>query len=340
MHHHIHILLVILIIFVVELTNAFVIPSSTSSYKNTRCYINFLKDAFDNAFANDRNLSGDRGKGQYDDIFTGEEYVETNVKNDEGLTDIQKKWRQQTQSSSSSSSSGDNDMNMNSNNNIDHSDMIVGTSLTLEIYLAGVPERDPSNDLYGSRVNISSRDKDTGLSLPSAPSVKIQLDFLNDGICTVSESSFTAGSTIADDDGSGSGSNNQWKLSDDNKFLRFSMDTLGYTRTVETKGSIQNVYWTDEEEKTVQTSTTYSVPPGPVYGDIKIINRNRNRNRKTFVELGKDGVLRLEQSSGLFGIASKMVACGKFIVAANTRNNDNDNNNNNNNNDNDDDDDQ
>jgi hypothetical protein len=312
MLHHIHILLVILIIFVAELTNAFVIPSSSSSsssYKNTRCYINFLKDAFDNAFSNDRNLSGDKGKGQYDDIFTGEEYVETNVDDDEGLTDIQKKWRQaQTQLSSSSGG--------NNNNNIDYSDMIVGTSLTLEIYLAGVPERDPSNDLYGSRVNISSRDKDTGLSLPSAPSVKIQLDFLNDGICTVSESSFTTGST---------GCGSQWKLSDDNKFLRFSMDTLGYTRTVETKGSIQNVYWTDEEEKTVQTSTTYSVPPGPVYGDIEIIPAGRGKT-----ELGKDGVLRLEQSSGLFGIASKMVACGKFVVAANTNNSNSNNNNNSN----------
>ena len=310
MLQHVHIELVILIIFVAESTNAFVIPSSSSSssssYKHTRCYVNFLKDAFDNAFSNDRNLSVDKEKGQYDDIFTGEEYVEANVDDYEGLTDIQKKWRQ-TQLASSSGGKNDN------NNNIDYSDMIIGTSLTLDFYLSGVPERDPSSDLYGSKVNISSRDKDTGLSLPSAPSVKIQLDFLNDGICTVSESSFTTGSN---------GSGSQWKLSDDNKFLRFSMDTLGYTRTVETKGSISKVYWTDEEEKSTQTSTTYSVPPGPVYGDIEIIPAGRGKT-----ELGKDGVLRLEQSSGLFGIASKMVACGKFVVAASTRNN-NDNNNN------------
>jgi len=292
--------LFVLLIIVVESINAFVFPSASallstsSSSSNTRCY-NFLKDAFNNAFSNDRDLSADIRKGQYDDIFTGEEYVDTSANNaaEEGLTDVQKKWRQ-TQL-------------LDNNNNINNinSDMIAGTSSTLGIYLAGVSERDPSSDLYGSRVNISSRDKETGLSLPSTPSVYVQVDFLDDGICKVSESSFTTGNT-----------NGKWKLFDNDKVLRFSIDTLGYTRTVETKGSISKVFWTDEEEKTTQTSTTYFIPPGPVYGDIQIIP---GRKIRTF-DLGKEGVLRLEKSSGLFGAASKMVPCGKFVATRNDNN--------------------
>lgn len=288
-------------------TSAFVVPSSLSSSpslsdsrhcelkitidgrrtasSNTRCY-NFLKDAFGNAFSNDRNLSTDKGKGQYDDIYTGEEYVDTSGNADDGLTDIQRKWRQsQTQTSE--------------DRNTVNSDIFVGKSLTMDFYLSGVPSKDPSNDLYGSRVNISSRDKGTGLSLPSSPSVNLKLDFLDNGVCQVSESGFTSGET-----------NGEWKLSDDGKVLRFSLDALGYTRTVQTKGSIQNVYWTDEEEKSIQTSTTYSIPPGMVYGDVQVMP---GRKPGTF-EVEKEGALRVEKSTGLFGISSQMVACGKFVA--------------------------
>ena len=90
------------------------------------------------------------------------------------------------------------------------------------------------------------------------------------------------------------------------------MDALGYTRTVQTKGSIQNVYWTNEEEKTVQTSSTYSIAPGWVYGDIDI---SLGRQPGTF-DLG-NGILRIEKESGLFGISSKMMVCGKFNARPN-----------------------
>lgn len=250
----------------------------------TRCY-NFLSDAFENAFSNDRNLSTDKAKGQYDDIYTGEEYVESDPKADDGLTEIQRKWRetQQTEKVVRTVSY----------------DTVVGKSLTMDLYLSGVPARDPSNDLYGSKVNISSRDKVSGLSLPSSPSVNIKLEFLEDGVCRVSDSGFTSGEM----DG-------QWKVSEDGKILRFSIDSLGYTRTVQTKGSIQNVYWTDEEEKNIQTSTTYSIPPGMVYGDIQV---SPGRKAGTF-EVEKEGPLRIEKSTGLFGIASQMASCGKFVA--------------------------
>jgi len=250
----------------------------------TRCY-NFLTDAFENAFSNDRNLSTDKAKGQYDDMYTGEEYVESDPKADDNLTEVQRKWRDSQQSGL--------------NPRVVNDEAVVGRSLTMDFYLSGVPDRDPSNDLYGSRVNISSRDSVTGLSLPSAPSVSITLEFLENGVCRASESGFTS------QDAAG-----EWKVSEDGNILRFSIDTLGYTRTVQTKGSIQNVYWTDEEEKSVQTSTTYSIPAGLVYADVRV---TPGRKPGTFEVDEKEGALRIEKSTGLFGIASQMVACGKFM---------------------------
>ena len=251
----------------------------------TRCY-NFLSDAFQNAFSNDRNLSTDKAKGQYDDMYSGEEYIENDPQADDGLTEIQRKWRASQQSEYGTRTVS--------------YETVVGKTISMDLYLSGVPDRDPSNDLYGSRVNISSRDKVSGLSLPDSPSVTVKLDFLEDGVCRVSESGFTSGE-----------SDGQWKVSDDGKILRFSIDSLGYTRTVQTKGSIQNVYWTDEEEKSVQTSTTYSIPPGMVYGDIQV---SPGGKPGTF-EVEKEGALRIEKSSGLFGIASQMLACGKFVAS-------------------------
>ncbi|KAL3930833.1 MAG: hypothetical protein SGBAC_011592 [Bacillariaceae sp.] len=240
------------------------------------CRYNFFKDMVSAAFENDRSLSGDKTKGQYD--APGEEFEDRNEQLTE-LTTTQLKWRE-TQLK--------NDVTP---------EMVTGTSWTLDLFLSGVPERDPSNDLYGSRVNISSRDRQTGLNLPGAPSTSVTLTFLKDGVCRVSESGFTSG----DVDG-------QWKLSEDGNILRFSMDSLGYTRMVQTKGSIQNVYWTDEEEKSIQTSSSYSIPPGLVYGDVEL---TASRNPGTF-EMDSDGVLRIEKESGLFGISSQMKTCGKF----------------------------
>jgi hypothetical protein len=257
------------------------IPGNPSRVPTTRRY-NFLDDMVGKAFSNDRNLSPDKTEGQYDK--PGEEFEDTSDDQRVALTETQKKWRQ-TQQSGTDVRRGVTP------------ELLTGTSWTLDIFLSGVPARDPSNDLYGSKVNISSRDRDTGLNIPSAPSTSLTIKFLENGVCSSSESDFTSGNV----DG-------EWKLSEDGKVMRFSLDTLGYTRTVETKGSIQNIYWTDEDEKSVQTSTSYSIPPGFVYGDVEVISGNK----PGAFELGSDGVLRLEKSTGLFGISSKMVACGKF----------------------------
>ena len=239
---------------------------------------NFFKDMLDAAFENDRSLSGDKSKGQYD--APGEEYEDRNSQYAE-LTDTQKLWREKQASNGAAP------------------ELVTGTSWVLDLYLSGVPERDPSNDLYGSKVNISSRDRSTGLDLPESPSTSVVVEFLDDGVCRASKSGFTSG----EQDG-------EWKLSDDGSVLRFSLDSLGYTRTVQTKGSIQKIYWTDEDEKTIQTSSSYSIEPGWVYGDVPIVV---GRQPGTF-DFGTDGngILRVEKESGLFGISSKMVVCGKF----------------------------
>lgn len=252
-------------------------PSNLAkSTPSLTCRRNFFKDMIDAAFENDRSLSGDKTKGQYD--APGEEFEDRNAQYAE-LTATQQQWRK-TQLK--------NDVTP---------EMVSGSSWTFDLYLSGVPERDPSNDLYGSRVNISSRDRTTNLNLPGDPSTSVTVTFLDEGVCRVSQSGFTSGER-----------GGEWKLSDSGKVLRFSMDSLGYTRTVQTKGSIQNVYWTDEEEKSIQTSTTYSIPPGLVYGDVEL---SASRNPGTF-EMSKDGVLRIEKEAGLFGISSQLKICGKF----------------------------
>lgn len=234
------------------------------------------------AFSNDGGLSQDKSKGQYD--APGEEFEGNSARN-AGLTETQKKWRQ-TQIV--------NDV---------MPQMIEKTSWKVDVFLSGVPEKDPSNDLYASKVNISSRDKATGLALPNEASASLSIQFLENGICRASESDFTSGKK----DG-------EWKLSEDGKVLRFSLDAIGYTRTVQTKGSIQKVYWSGEDEVTSQTSSTYSIPPGWVYADIRVVT---GRQTGTF-DFDADGVLRIEKSMGLLGAASKLVPCGKFAARKET----------------------
>ncbi|KAG7353907.1 hypothetical protein IV203_003263 [Nitzschia inconspicua] len=281
--HFLLLRILLAMIFAVDKTHAFIFRSGTSSssIRETpgsspiRCY-NFL-DALNKAFENDRSLSKDKTKQQYD--APGEEYIEPNT---EALTETQQKWRERQ-----------------SQINVVSVEDVVGKTFDMDLYLSGVADKDPSNDLYGSRVNISNRDRATGLSLPSEPSAIVSVTFLNDGICQVSSSDFTT-------DSSG-----EWKLSDDGKMLRFSMETLGYVRTVETRGSISVVSWSKEEEKPIETKTTYSIPPGMVYCDIGVAPTGRPGS----FEVNSDsGVMRVEQSSGIFGISSRLVPCGKFIA--------------------------
>lgn len=235
--------------------------------------MSFFKDMLSSAFENDASLSKDKTKGQYDGPYDEDSQYTS-------PTQVQQRWRESITSSST---------NVNEK-------LLENTKWTLDLFLAGVASKDPSNDLYGSKVNISSRDQTTGLNLPGDPSVSVEVELLPDGACKTRESSFTTGKV----DG-------QWKLSNDGTMVRFSMDVVGYSRTVQTKGSITKVYWSREDEKTTETSSTYSIPAGFMYADATIVSGSQ----PGVVDM-KDGVLRVEQTMGLLGAASKMVACGGF----------------------------
>ena len=50
----------------------------------------------------------------------------------------------------------------------------------------------------------------------------------------------------------------------------FCIPVEGYCRTVFTKGTIQNVPWSNREQVSTKTSITYSIPKGDLYGKIRI----------------------------------------------------------------------
>ena len=65
-----------------------------------------------------------------------------------------------------------------------------------------------------------------------------------------------------------------------------------------------------------QTSSKYTIPPGWVYGDIKI-RMSTSRPGTLDVKSGGTGVLRVEQAVGLLGAATELVACGTFDAKVN-----------------------
>ena len=160
---------------------------------------------------------------------------------------------------------------------------LVSTNWELSLYLTGGPDRDPSNDLYGSKTNVSNRDRrlGPGASLPREPTARVGVRFLAGGVTSIilgsrrsageeeDEGDETNGDDIPnDDDGDQICSRDvdgQWKLSADGKTLRIGIPIRGYRRTVTTMGTIQRVFWSGEEPSTTQTSSTYSIPEEFVY---------------------------------------------------------------------------
>ena len=109
-----------------------------------------------------------------------------------------------------------------------------------------------------------------------------------------------------------------WKLSEDGGEVRFRFQVSGYTRTIATKGSIQSVFWSNEPDKQIRTSTVYSIPEGWLYGEA-VVSSNRPGS-----VIMKEGVLKIEQAVGLLGAGSRMAPCGRFeatmVNSANTSN--------------------
>mmetsp|Transcript_605 Transcript_605/g.1099 ORF Transcript_605/g.1099 Transcript_605/m.1099 type:complete len:333 (-) Transcript_605:134-1132(-) len=256
--------------------------------------MNFFKDMIESAFKNDPNLSSSiEGPNDSEEHYIGSP-----------KTDVQKKWLQS--------------QDKMKNNNVFNdgkgaplkSELLEGTNWKIGLYLMGVPNFDPTNSLYGSKVNISNRDSQLvkdGFAigadvLPDDPTLMLQIKLLKSGKCKVETSSFTTG-----EDG-------EWKLSDDGRLLRFSLDCTGYQRIITTKGTIQNVYWSNRDEAERKSSAVYEIAPGKVYGEARVSYGEKPGVYVMGSKAYPDGLLKIEKAQGLFGVSTKMVACGKFAA--------------------------
>lgn len=252
-----------------------VVSTSTSTTRRTPTQLyNFFKDMIGKAFENDSTISKDEAvSGQIE----GPNNEMENQQRQATLTATQEKWRSQMIQAVASP---------------------AGKVFNVDFYLVGVPNKDPSNDLYGSQVRISDRDREVGQTLPEEPTVPgIRLRFDENGACVCqTKSPFTVDSVKG-----------EWKVSDDGKQIRFRIKVTGYQRTVETKGSIQSVSWSDEPDKTRQTSTVYSIPEGWMYGEAELVSGS-----KAGTVSWRNGILKVEQAVGLLGVATKLSPCGRF----------------------------
>lgn len=278
---------------------------------------NLLKDAF----ANDPNLSNDGVSGAIDQ---GSSDDDGTLLFDVERTEVQKKWleSQQLFPNRKQQQQG------NNNNNVKGAPLspqqLQNTRWFLSLYLTGVPDRDPSNDLYGSRSNVSLRDRKLGLGakLPEDATGCVIVRLLSDGSFIVEDSWFgdaTAATTAAQEEKQSicpaDNTSGRWLLSDDGRTLRIGLPILGYRRTVTTRGTIQKIYWSSQEEASTQTSTTYSIPEGMIYGDINV-GYGTGGVLAMMEEKGEmgamlpGGLLRVEKKVGF--ASSKLVPCGRF----------------------------
>lgn len=320
-------------------------PTTTATTSTTNVNVNsstqlnnFFKNLIDSAFENDANLSSDKSEQQLEGPNDDENFSDifsTNKSNEK--TDVQKRWLESqskiassnapiapattttaTTGTASTTSFSPSIASLSSSSRTlkgapINPDLFTGTKWELALYLVGTPDFDPSNSLYGSKVNISTR-KDSNMAkdgfaigadqLPSEPSTTCTIQFLENGVCHIEDN----GSFTKSFDG-------EWILSDDKRMVRFSMDVKGYQRTVTTTGTIQNVYWSEKDDVERKSSATYSIGSGLVYAEATI---GYGSQPGVFVMAMEDmnngpgGILKVEKKLGVFGVSSKMFACGKF----------------------------
>lgn len=230
------------------------------------------------AFENDGTISKDEAVSGQIEGPENELLDDSTAGRNTPLTSTQEKWRKMRESVASP----------------------IDKTFVMDFFLVGVPNKDPSNDLYGSQVRISDRDREVGQTLPDEPTVgDIRLRFQADQkVKCDSKTPFTV-----------SGTDGEWKVSEDGKQVRFRIMVTGYQRTVETKGSIQSVSWSQEPDQTRQTSTVYSIPRGWMYGEAELAT-----GAKPGSIAWRNGILKVEQTVGLLGVASKLAPCGRFTV--------------------------
>ena len=285
-----------------SLTSSHPEEHSPSSHSPTALQMNFFKDIIGAAFDNDPNLSSDKTQNQL------EGPNDTEIVSSAQKTDVQKKWLESQAKRNTVVDSGGKGAPMNP-------DLLPNTKWKFSFYLTGIPNFDPSSSLYGAKVNISSR-RDSSLAkdgfaigadrLPESPSVEFDVILLEGGKCQVEEGAFTTGTM------------GEWVLSDDGRMIRIAMECTGYERKVTTKGTIQNVYWSDRESAERNTSATYAIAAGQIFAEARVgfgskpglyVMAQDEQNTASNVP---GGILKVEKAQGAFGLTSKMMACGKF----------------------------
>jgi len=293
--------------------------SFSSSSTSTSLRMNFFKNLIGDAFENDPNLTKDKSEGQLEGPNDSDNAFKIN--SNAGKTDVQKRWLEsQAQSQLAKNAIAAKGMGRS---NVGggygapmNPDLLPGTKWKLSLYLTGIPMFDPSNSLFGAKTNISTR-RDSSLAkdgfaigadvLPEEASVEVEMTLLENNCCVMEEGAFTPGNI-----------NGEWKLSEDERSIRFSMDVSGYERTVTTMGTIQNVAWSDRDEAARRSSATYAIEPGLVYADARV---GYGSKPGVFVMAQMEGntasgapggLLQVERSMGVFGVRTTMLACGKF----------------------------
>lgn len=279
----------------------------------------FFDDIIKEAFSNDSNLEKDGVKGSIEgpgDDLADSFLAGLKPKQPPQQTEVQKRWLESQLKQKQSEREVQRDRGqvtmIKAAKGAPLTDrVLVDTEWDLALYLTGVPDRDPNNDLYGARANVSTRDRrlGAGAALPPDPTARVRVALREGGALAVAPGAEET--CPADAPG-------EWLLSADGKTLRLGLPVRGYRRTVTTTGSIQKVFWSEGEAPTSKTSSTYSIPEGIVYGDIGVGYGDRpgtlemQDDKAAGRETVPGGLLRVEKRMGMLGAASKLVPCGKF----------------------------
>ncbi|KAL7446111.1 hypothetical protein ACHAXH_008723 [Discostella pseudostelligera] len=289
----------------------------------------FFDELIKDAFSNDSTLAKDRAKGSIEG--PKDNLNDSFVPKQPQKTEVQKRWLEAQQQSSQPQqrnvSSMDSRQFITTKGAPLTTEVLTNTNWELSLYLTGVPDRDPSNDLYGSKTNVSLRDRQLGLgtSLPPTPTARVRIMLLESGVVSITKSY----AEKEDDDHDGTTIDSpsqvcstdipgQWKLSEDGKTIRIGIPIRGYRRTVTTTGTIQKVFWSQGEPLTSKTSSTYSIPEGFIYGDIGVGYGDKPGTlemideKEIGTEITPGGLLRVEKKMGILGVSSKLLQCGRF----------------------------
>lgn len=305
--------------------------TTTAITSTSTLRMGFFDDLLKDAFSNDPNLAKDGVKGSIEG--PGDELTEIFTPQPQ-QTEVQKRWLEAQQAQKTQQQQVNSQQDQRQQPTLVKAakgapltnGVVSNTNWELALYLTGVPDRDPSNDLYGSKTNVSVRDRQLGLgvSLPPEPTARVRIELLDDGMVNV------LGSFTDDDDNNDATIDDasqvcytdipgQWKLSDDGKTIRIGIPIRGYKRTVTTTGTIQKVFWSQGEPTTSKTSSTYSIPEGFIYGDIGVGYGDKpgmldmtDEKVSGSMEVVPGGLLRVEKKMGMLGASSKLLPCGKF----------------------------